>query len=83
MTTTDRLATIRARCVLISQQDYRPDTSLPAGASVTVAMALTCIAQITWLLDDWQAADEDGDTDCVRALERRAETVIAAWEDSL
>jgi len=42
------------------------------------------ILQITWLLDDWQAADEDGDTDCVRALERRAETILAAWSaDSL
>ena len=47
MTAADQLATIRARCVLISQQDYRPDTSLPASLpSTTVAMALTCIAAI-------------------------------------
>jgi len=70
MTITERLATIRARCVLISQQDYRPDTSLPAGLpSVTVAMALTCIATIDALRDM-------GESDA----EILSANILAAWK---
>jgi hypothetical protein len=69
MTTADRLATIRARCVLISQQDYRPDTSLPSGLpSTTVAMALTCIAAI----DTCQPITEENLP--------LVQSILAAWE---
>jgi hypothetical protein len=69
MTAADRLATIRARCVLFSQQDYRPDTSLPNGTpSVTVAMALTCIAAI----DACQPNTEENLP--------LVQSILAAWE---
>ena len=65
------LATIRARCVLISQQDYRPDTSLPAGLpSVTVEMALTCIAAIDSIRDM-------GESDA----EILTTNILAEWKD--
>jgi len=70
MTDANRFATIRARCVLISQQDYQPDTSLPAGLpSPTVAMALTCIAAIDALRDMGES-----DAEILTA------NILAAWQ---
>lgn len=37
------------------------------------------LLQIEWLKDDLQSAEEDGDFDSVRALERRIDSILAAY----
>ena len=66
MTVTEQLITIRDHYIS------------PASVSFESALKTTREA-VTWLLDDLQSAEDDGDLDSVRALKRRAETIIAQW----
>jgi hypothetical protein len=56
------------------------DGTFIASAAENFESALrTTITQIEWLKDDMQAAEQDGDFDCVRALKRRADFIRAEW----
>ena len=74
-TPAEHLERIKAKC--------RANLALAEDLLQSIAGWRSTIATCDWLIDDMQAAEDDGDTDCVRALERRAQVILAAWPEEL
>jgi hypothetical protein len=75
MKTTEHLEKIKAKLEELIVR-YKSGTG---GAPLAIAGWKSTLLQIQWIKDDLQSAEEDGDFDCVRALERRASLILAAY----